>query len=895
MIALPLYAMADKWQEQERDIQKKLKSKLDNIKAVFRGNEQHMLIRTYYRQNNYHPIYSLRSLLGLLIQIPFFIAAYHYLGHLEILSGQSYGLIKDLSRPDGIISFFGYKNINILPIIMTVINICSISVYSKKLNFRETIQLYFVAMLFLVLLYSASSALVIYWTMNNVFSFFKHLIYSSKNPKRNFRIAILAFLSAVMVFSLLCNFKSFLILARIEDIISPDFKALILLIVSVVSTIIYLVITNFGAAIDKFIQKAFCSIYEDDKFKNNIFILSCSVLFIISGLTAVSFLIASSPQEFAVNGSSLVNPARFLCRSTLQAFAVFLVYPCLIYFLFSKKVKFYLAVLFAIASFSSIINLFLFTGDYGVIYPRLIFENMDYLFPSIISGLLNTLAIIAVVALFTFLIRLKFKKIFLYSLSVIIISLIAVSLCNVVAINKDYNNMLEIFKKTDYAKEQSSTELKSVFNLSKSGKNVFIIMLDRAIGGYIEEIMRNSPELLEKMNGFIWYKNTVSYNGHTVMGLPPVFGGYEYTPIETNKRDTIPLVTKHNESLLVMPRIFSDAGYKVTFTDPMLVDYNRIPGLQIFDRYKNVNALTLIGKCTQKWINDPLTHIEMPKEDIHKDIMSRYLLKFGIFRILPNYVRFVFYNQGTWLSVKSDRFRIRKSWDIGDIEKLIDNYSILDYLPGLTSFNSEYDTFTIMVNEVIHYPAMLKPPDYIPGIDTTQNPDYTPTFTDTDSLGHFYTQVGAFRQICEWLDYLKENNVYDNTKIIIVSDHGYNVSNPFFKQFADNWDDTYEYSWYQPLLMVKDFNSNSEFSISDEFMTNADVPAIALKHLGEVRNPFTGKVINSDLKKKGAFIVRSHNYSTAKQGKYKYSYVDGDIIIVNNNIFIKENWIKLKK
>ena len=48
--------------------------------------------------------------------------------------------------------------------------------------------------------------------------------------------------------------------------------------------------------------------------------------------------------------------------------------------------------------------------------------------------------------------------------------------------------------------------------------------------------------------------------------------------------------------------------------------------------------------------------------------------------------------------------------------------------------------------------------------------------------------------------------------------------------------------------MVKDFDCD-EFKISEEFMTNGDVPALAMKDLiDEPVNPFTGNIINSDEK-----------------------------------------------
>ena len=89
-LALPLYNIADSLQEKERKISKSLEYRVNRIKKAFKGYDRFMMIQTYYRQNNYNPLYVLRSSLSILIEIPFFIAAYHYLSHLEALKGSSF-------------------------------------------------------------------------------------------------------------------------------------------------------------------------------------------------------------------------------------------------------------------------------------------------------------------------------------------------------------------------------------------------------------------------------------------------------------------------------------------------------------------------------------------------------------------------------------------------------------------------------------------------------------------------------------------------------------------------------------------------------------------------------------------------------------------------------------
>ena len=172
VLCLPLYMVAEKWQRLERDTQRRLKPKLDRIKAAFSGDERYMLVSAYYRQNHYHPVYTLRSSFGLLIQLPFFIAAYSYLSGLETLKGVSFFFIPDLGAPDALIPIAG--GINALPVLMTLINALASFIYTRGFPLKDKITLYGMALFFLIILYNAPSGLVLYWTMNNIFSLVKN-------------------------------------------------------------------------------------------------------------------------------------------------------------------------------------------------------------------------------------------------------------------------------------------------------------------------------------------------------------------------------------------------------------------------------------------------------------------------------------------------------------------------------------------------------------------------------------------------------------------------------------------------------------------------------------------------------------------------------------------------
>ena len=181
LLCLPLYIVAEAWQQIERDKQKEMSSGIDRIKKAFKGDEQYMILTTFYKQNHYHPLMALRSSFGLLIQVPFFIAAYSFLSAMPALQNQAFHFIRDMGKPDALF-YIGSFPINILPIAMTIINIAGSAVYTKGFKLKEKLPIYAMALIFLAILYDSPAGLVLYWTMNNIFSLVKNIFYKIKRP-----------------------------------------------------------------------------------------------------------------------------------------------------------------------------------------------------------------------------------------------------------------------------------------------------------------------------------------------------------------------------------------------------------------------------------------------------------------------------------------------------------------------------------------------------------------------------------------------------------------------------------------------------------------------------------------------------------------------------------------
>ena len=164
IVLYPFNKKAQYLQNKENKIQATLAPQIAAIKKQYNGREQFNQIQWLYRRYGYHPLYAIRSAVGVIFQIPFLTAAYYMLSGLIEIQGVEWGFISDLSVPDHLLA-----GINLLPFVMTLVT----SVYAfvmPEISKKQRIQTVLIGLFFLVLLYSAPSALLIFWTCNLILS-----------------------------------------------------------------------------------------------------------------------------------------------------------------------------------------------------------------------------------------------------------------------------------------------------------------------------------------------------------------------------------------------------------------------------------------------------------------------------------------------------------------------------------------------------------------------------------------------------------------------------------------------------------------------------------------------------------------------------------------------------
>ena len=866
-LVLPLYRRADVIQMNARAREKELRPMSEHIKKYFKGDERVMIMQTFYKQEHYSPLSSLKSLISLLLQIPFFIAAYQFLSHLPLLQGVSMGPIKDLLAPDGLIRI-GDMTINLLPVLMTVINIISSEIYTHGQPFKDKIVLYLSAAIFLVLLYNSPAGLVFYWTFNNVFSLAKNIFYKLKNPGFVFKcICAVSGLAGMIV----------LIMKR-GSVTGRQFVFLMIMAVMlIVPLVMHFILKGRGASGNSQITKTSKITY----------LFSVLYLTLLTGFLIPSQVISADTTAF-INTAAHESPSKYVWYTLCISAGFFIVWVSVFYLLSDGRwKKIFSAVLFAVAVVSTADYLF-FGTKLGIISSELVIE--EGLKFAKYEKLINCIIVAAAVSVCILLIRFIPKSV-PYVLLIGIATFAVMGISNCIKVEKEfkvYDSSIINFKEPE-------------IRLSRNGRNVVVIMIDRAAGFFVPSIVREKPKLKKALDGFTYYPNTTSFGCFTLMGAPGLFGGYEYTPEEMNKREDMLLSDKFMEAIMVMPQMFSSEGYEAQIMDPPLIYGNdRISDLC---KYENVEVFS-----TDNLMNPAKQALYYYTDNAR----NRNFFLYSIFKTVPSVLQESVYSEGNYHSLGvvyddeyKDAIRIPQTWKSsseasGADARYLDNRYVLEQLPSFTTvLDDDSDHFFMFDNEAAHQPTLLSEPDYVPSnnIDNTQydkkysyrvatNLGLSLSLAQYPQMASYHVNMATYIELGQWFDYLRDNGCWDNTRIIIVSDHA-RSKNYFGKQLRFYEDLTLED--LNCILMVKDFDSTG-FETSDEFMTNADTPVIATRGLiDNPVNPFTGNPVTDEIKKNGPV----HIFASRKwrpEGNTGTHYPSANWYSVHDSIFDRNNW-----
>lgn len=763
LFLLKLFFMADSASKNYSSIKSKLDVKIQEFKRVFKGGELYAYTKTLYRQNHYHPIFALKALGGLALQVPFFVAVVFLLEfHSPELKGMGFGVISDLSSPDGLL-----WGINFLPFLMTFFTLCNVWISSRERGAR--IQGGAIAFIFLILLYKMPSALLLYWTTSMAFALVKsfciYCIGLNQKAKREISIKI-------------PNHSSFF--SR-----------------------------KWNACFTR---------YCDLDPKSYIFYRNISI-FAILNLCILVFLY----NPFALYASDITQFDSKETWNTLGAlFGFFLLFTFLLIYLTSFFYKTRLlkigaygvcVVLMIALVYNFVLDFNVVKGEgYGKLNHMVFMTNRD-----VFNTPKNKLFLVDFFVLFFACITVFFvlKRIFtllrLCSLSLILVTFFyfGQSFFDL----KHKSNQIETF-------EYQELSVPKLLDFSKD-KNILVLVLDAFTNSHFFDILMMYPKYFELFDGFVYYDNVLSPSNATHLTTPALIGGEKYSLVELYKKYgslvSLDNVEYEAENAFRNTALhFENMGWRVDVLNSIPAYFLPDP---IFTKEDNISWMK--DRDISFYYGTPYYsyHFAKHQEKIGKILQQSSLgglvlelINFGLFKISLYSIRANLYRDGWILSRGTNKellhFVFSQSSDVLNMSEL-------------ATLQAQKPTFKYIKSLITHHPFGLNiDSECLPDIGfVSKLPDKYKKFSFSGDRYHFDNEICAIWGVSKFLNWMKDNSIYDQSKIIIVSDHGYSDA---YKQMEGNLGRELG-NCSNPLLLVKDYNAKGRLKINSNLAMNYEI------------------------------------------------------------------------
>lgn len=848
----PLYLLADIWKNAEKNIQRRMRADLDSIKRYYSGSKRFYLTKTAYRIYGYKSWHALRTSFRLLIQIPFFFAAYKVLSGYTGYSGVSFLCIKDLATSDKLL--FG---INILPFLMTAINIVSSFYYTRTASIKENSQLLLMAGVFLVLLYDSPSALLVYWTMNNILSLVKTIIFRHTgiqavpepetvlNKHDSFIKKVVSTDRDIVVwffFMLFCSlevfwiqtfkesFKYLIAATFIGGVVSSAFCVffrkkyrwipLYFLFWAMLIPFYYFFIVNrkYNPYISNvnlklmitFIQTAILctgpflfSLRKNTQTdvptvsvrQFSLIVFSCAYfLFLYQPLR----FYLSSPADFDVLFSSFIGTLIFFVAvCSIAGLCVFMLLPAGV----RQRVATFVLYLFMV----SILWSFFFRMKTGML-DNFTFQNEDAI--NNLSFLLyaaDPFILAAVLYLARDIVKRKLQTFLplMIALCLVLTGALGVQL---------YRTDPETFAEAASAEDSLPETAIDNHRFSSTEKNIVFIILDMFNGNYIGRILDEYPEYANLLEGFTWYPDCLSVSYNTSTSLPAIFGGPEWLPEQLNNNG----MTGQEEISLSASNFFyaiQNAGYRTTLANPLYFREADTGNSRKENVYQYVNYW--------KKING----IDVQGNDSGKTYLSIML---SIFNAVPWHLKPVMYDDGNWIIFrKSVLFTQMK-------KKAIHDMAYLSFLPHIASTADDTGLFLYIHNELPHSPYGIQKD----GSLITNNFPSSGYNNFINPEAAVYSARKSLDLVLDFVAWMKERQIWDNTMVVVLSDHGNGTYDNDIPTDIDGKSlfTQYDLSRAHALLLVKQFDAQGPVKTEWNETSSANIPSL-LHELAGIRIP----------------------------------------------------------
>ncbi len=606
--------------------------------------------------------------------------------------------------------------------------------------------------------------------------------------------------------------------------------------------------------------------------------LSGAGLALLCGLVLPSSVIATSPIEFSFLGETS-SPLSYLLPCFCVFLGFFVFWSSAVYCMFGRKLRIVLPPVMFAFLVCAFFNVYVFKASYGNLDASFNLADTGVLVVKSPLLVLIPLELLLVSAAVCMVMAGRGKagllSAFLFACNLGMAGLSSLNVKKIGAQYAEYAANLEKYGSKGFLEGG----IEPVYHLSKTGKNVIVLFLDQEIGPYTDEIFEEFPDIREAFDGFTWFPNTISFDAFTLQGSPPIYGGYEYNQEAMNAREDELLRVKNTEAHLMTAKIFSDGGYSALLTDPPWVNLNFGGG--DYSVYGKCPEVTVLGGIEGKYMENFIKEKGLADYNDADMVCKKQIVNFSLLQVLFPLTRKSFYMNLRTAPQNKGISSEARNW--------LHDFSHLYYLPMLTDFNAPSEkkgAFVIMHSMATHEVRVS------PGEDLESPAVPQPRTSQPVADYHYRVDAATLKQLGKYFDYLRENGCYDNTRIIVVSDHGY-------WQKIRQWVDFKDFDLMNrncALLLYKDFDSDGSIMTDNTFMTNADTLYLAKEGLElSDENPFTGKKLVPQ-KDGGVNVYRASNWDGGYyKEKTQFELTMTQAWHISDNIYEEKNWIPLLK
>jgi len=321
-------------------------------------------------------------------------------------------------------------------------------------------------------------------------------------------------------------------------------------------------------------------------------------------------------------------------------------------------------------------------------------------------------------------------------------------------------------------------------------RNVIVIVMDMLQGSIAERTFQENPQLKESFDGFTVFTRAFTSFPFTRFSASVIMSGKQYTSEDPSYREHIRqayldsfLSDMKNEEARVtllgsMPAVGTQDEYPYV---------GRITPLKPWPIYSSASSASL-ARITGYWMRSP----------------------FGIF---------ISEETNDWESTEF----------AAGIEKKLGDKEIVDKLTEELSVSEEQDNVIYFWNQSTHTPIIFTKDGHI---NTNNLVWYGVTEQDFIDEAYFF-----LAQLSLLFEAMREQDVYDNSLIIIVSDHGASFSGEAWAQHLEHLEEDFAYGasrygnfmamlMYNSVLMIKPPNSFGQAIITHNAAWNGDVRAL---------------------------------------------------------------------